>query len=96
MMGGHQLGRKKLKGKGGMGYAAPEQLEVDPVSHSMSGSDTSLMIGQNVMHWDKYTIKGTSTKLEKPYLRLTSVSSSSLLIDDGSAEDSSLAGTLTC
>jgi hypothetical protein len=29
---------------------------------------------QNVIDWDKHTIKGTSTKLEKSYLRLTSVS----------------------
>jgi hypothetical protein len=28
---------------------------------------------QNVIDWDKHTIKGTSTKLEKSYLRLTSV-----------------------
>ena len=32
MMGEHQLGRKKLKGKGGMGYPVAEVLEVDPVS----------------------------------------------------------------
>lgn len=25
-----------------------------------------------MINWDKYTIKGTSTKLEKSYLRLTS------------------------
>ena len=28
---------------------------------------------QNVIDWDRYTIVGTSTTLEKKYLRLTSV-----------------------
>jgi hypothetical protein len=28
---------------------------------------------QNVIDWDHYTIRGTNTKLEKSYLRLTSV-----------------------
>ncbi|ORX37015.1 SAC3/GANP/Nin1/mts3/eIF-3 p25 family-domain-containing protein [Kockovaella imperatae] len=51
-----QVGRKKMKGKGGLGYAATEVMEVDP----------------NVMDWDRYTIKGTNTRLEKSYLRLTS------------------------
>lgn len=31
---------------------------------------------QNVIDWDQYTIVGKNTKLEKPYLRLTSVSGS--------------------
>ncbi|RSH80372.1 uncharacterized protein EHS24_008948 [Apiotrichum porosum] len=48
------LGRKKLKGKSGLGYS--EVHEADP----------------NVIDWDAYTIRGTSTKLEKSYLRLTS------------------------
>ncbi|KAL7420075.1 hypothetical protein Q5752_005040 [Cryptotrichosporon argae] len=51
-----QAGRKKLKGKGGLGYSGEDVMEVDP----------------NVMDWDKHTIRGTSTKLEKSYLRLTS------------------------
>ncbi|KAL1406740.1 hypothetical protein Q8F55_006144 [Vanrija albida] len=50
-------GRKKLKGKAGLGYSdATVVMEVDP----------------NVIDWDRHTIKGTSTKLEKSYLRLTS------------------------
>jgi SAC3 family protein LENG8/THP3 len=32
----------------------------------------SLVAEQNVIDWDKETIVGTSTKLEKPFLRLTS------------------------
>ncbi|KAK4687868.1 SAC3 family protein LENG8/THP3, partial [Tremellales sp. Uapishka_1] len=51
-----QVGRKRMKGKGGLGYGGEEVMEVDP----------------NVMDWDKHTIKGTCTKLEKSYLRLTS------------------------
>lgn len=32
-----------------------------------------LSCAQNVIDWDKHTIVGTSKKLEKPFLRLTSV-----------------------
>ena len=32
---------------------------------------------QNVIDWDRFTIKGTNQKLEKSYLRLTSVSAAS-------------------
>lgn len=35
-----------------------------------------LLQTQNVIDWDEHTVVGTSTKLEKPYLRLTSVSTS--------------------
>lgn len=31
------------------------------------------MFPQNVIDWDKFTIQGTSTTLFKPYLRLTTV-----------------------
>ena len=31
------------------------------------------LTAQNVIDWDKHTIVGTSTALEKPYLRLTTV-----------------------
>ncbi|RSH83051.1 hypothetical protein EHS25_005761 [Saitozyma podzolica] len=51
-----QVGRKKMKGKLGLGYGSVEVQEVDP----------------NVIDWDHHTIRGTSTKLEKSYLRLTS------------------------
>ncbi|ORY31797.1 putative SAC3/GANP domain protein associated with nuclear localization of protein [Naematelia encephala] len=50
-----QVGLKKMRGLGGMGYAR-DIVEVDP----------------NVINWDRFTIKGTNTKLEKRYLRLTS------------------------
>jgi hypothetical protein len=65
--------KKRLKGKGGLGYSGGEIMEVDPVSireGEGSGADDC----QNVIDWDKHTIRGTSTKLEKSYLRLTSVS----------------------
>lgn len=51
-----QVGRGKMKGKGVFRYGSEEVVEVDP----------------NVIDWDKHTIRGTSTKLEKSYLRLTS------------------------
>nr|XP_018261936.1 nuclear protein [Kwoniella dejecticola CBS 10117]OBR84094.1 nuclear protein [Kwoniella dejecticola CBS 10117] len=51
-----QVGKRKMRGKGGLGYSGDEVMEVDP----------------NVIDWDKHTIRGTSTKLEKSYLRLTS------------------------
>ncbi|KAK1925948.1 SAC3/GANP/Nin1/mts3/eIF-3 p25 family-domain-containing protein [Papiliotrema laurentii] len=51
-----QVGVKKMKGIGGLGYSGAMPLEVDP----------------NVIDWDKFTIKGTNTRLEKSYLRLTS------------------------
>ncbi|OCF44339.1 nuclear protein [Kwoniella heveanensis CBS 569] len=51
-----QVGKRKMRGKGGLGYSGEEVMEVDP----------------NVIDWDKHTIRGTSTKLEKSYLRLTS------------------------
>ncbi|KAK8864127.1 hypothetical protein IAR55_001373 [Kwoniella newhampshirensis] len=51
-----QVGKRKMRGKGGLGYSADEIMEVDP----------------NVIDWDKHTIRGTCTKLEKSYLRLTS------------------------
>ncbi|EIW67776.1 hypothetical protein TREMEDRAFT_33569 [Tremella mesenterica DSM 1558] len=53
---GGLIGRKRLKGKGGLGYSGDEVMEVDP----------------NVIDWDSHTIRGTNTKLEKSYLRLTS------------------------
>jgi hypothetical protein len=37
-------------------------------------------VRQNVIDWDKHTIVGTSTKLEKKYLRLTSVRSPRLAV----------------
>jgi len=70
-----QVGKRKMKGKGGLGYGGAEVIEVDPVS---SPPINSLVAGaharQNVIDWDSYTVRGTSTKLEKSYLRLTSVS----------------------
>ncbi|WWD18849.1 hypothetical protein CI109_103304 [Kwoniella shandongensis] len=51
-----QVGKRKMRGKGGLGYSGDEIMEVDP----------------NVIDWDKHTIRGTCTKLEKSYLRLTS------------------------
>lgn len=62
----------KMKGKGAFGYGSAEVMEVDPVSlptFVLAKADV-----QNVIDWDKHTIRGTSTKLEKSYLRLTSVS----------------------
>ncbi|WVR06688.1 hypothetical protein IAU60_003720 [Kwoniella sp. DSM 27419] len=50
------VGKRKMRGKGGLGYSGEDVMEVDP----------------NVIDWDKHTIRGTSTKLEKSYLRLTS------------------------
>lgn len=35
--------------------------------------ECSRRCSQNVIDWDRQTIVGTSTKLEKPFLRLTSV-----------------------
>lgn len=64
-----QVGRKKLKGKRGLGIGYSD-AESDPVS----GVDVICADEQNVIDWDTYTIRGTSTKLEKSYLRLTSVS----------------------
>ncbi|AAW47009.1 hypothetical protein CNBN0160 [Cryptococcus deneoformans B-3501A] len=51
-----QVGKRKIMGKGNLGYGGAVVQEVDP----------------NVIDWDAYTIRGTSTKLEKSYLRLTS------------------------
>nr|ODN93364.1 nuclear protein [Cryptococcus depauperatus CBS 7841] len=51
-----QVGKRKMTNKAGLGYGAEDVQEVDP----------------NVIDWDRFTIRGTSTKLEKPYLRLTS------------------------
>lgn len=69
-IGGHgsQNKKLKLKGKSGLGYSEV----VDPVSpHRPMRADE-----QNVIDWDSFTIRGTSQKLEKSYLRLTSVSNS--------------------
>lgn len=78
-----QVGRGKMKGKGVFGYGSAEINEVDPVSHippAGAAQYSSVVSGaypyvQNVIDWDKHTIRGTNTKLEKSYLRLTSVSS---------------------
>lgn len=63
---GMQVGKNKLSS---IGYE-PEVAEVDPVSEAVAGGADF----QNVMDWDHHTIRGTSTRLEKSYLRLTSVS----------------------
>ncbi len=42
---------------------------------------------QNVIDWDKHTIVGTNQRLEKPYLRLTSVRPSGPLSVRHSAAD---------
>jgi len=69
-----KVGRKKIKGKGGLGYSGEEVIEVDPVS-ARSTSVTGRANGcQNVIDWDSHTIRGTNNKLEKSYLRLTTVS----------------------
>ncbi|GAA6063359.1 hypothetical protein JCM10212_004405 [Sporobolomyces blumeae] len=39
----------------------------------ISTPDSEAVYDPNVIDWDKHTIVGTSTKLEKPYLRLTSL-----------------------
>ena len=59
---------KKKWSKMGLGYGAAED-EVDPVSSARAPATNK----QNVIDWDKHTIKGTNQKLEKKYLRLTSV-----------------------
>lgn len=70
-----QVGRGKMKGKGVFGYGADEVMEVDPVSFlALHTTREPADIAQNVIDWDKHTIRGTNTKLEKSYLRLTSVS----------------------
>jgi hypothetical protein len=61
---------KKKWSKMGLGYGAAED-EVDPVSSASAPATNK----QNVIDWDKHTIKGTNQKLEKKYLRLTSVGS---------------------
>ena len=67
-----QVNKGKMRGKA-FGYGATEVMEVDPVSSPGTGRQ-SKADEQNVIDWDKHTIRGTSTKLEKSYLRLTSVS----------------------
>jgi hypothetical protein len=67
-----QVNKGKMRGKGAFGYGAAEVMEVDPVSSPHPVLPQQLII-QNVIDWDKHTIRGTSTKLEKSYLRLTSV-----------------------
>jgi hypothetical protein len=62
-----QVGNSKFSN---FGYE-PEVAEVDPVSWQVCFFADS----QNVMDWDHHTIRGTSTRLEKSYLRLTSVRS---------------------
>ena len=66
------LGRKKMRGIGELGYSGEDLVEVDPVGSW--DEKRALLTKKNVIDWDHYTIKGTSTKLEKSYLRLTSVS----------------------
>lgn len=69
--------KKRLKGRSGLGYSGVEAMEIDPVSRVSHNNERSScpLTYQNVIDWDHFTIKGTSTKLEKSYLRLTSVSS---------------------
>ncbi len=83
------FGKVAQAGKHGYGdnnmYATPEPGAVyDPVSSPAWPSPLvrttwltaiSFALAQNVIDWDKHTIVGTSTKLEKPYLRLTEVCS---------------------
>lgn len=70
-----QVNKGKMRGKGAFGYGGAEVIEVDPVSIIRPGSlSCHQLINKNVIDWDRQTIKGTSTKLEKSYLRLTSVS----------------------
>ena len=82
---GAGFGRIAQGGKHGYGgnkmYGAQEAEAVyDPVSQSTPACLTSGIAQltaypnlQNVIDWDTHTIVGTSTKLEKPYLRLTEV-----------------------
>lgn len=53
----------------------------DPVSPPEPTDQPTLTFAQlqNVIDWDKETVVGTCTKLEKPFLRLTSVRSTSLV-----------------
>jgi len=83
-------GNKKNKGKakdGGIeGLSIREQRNMsgtpDPVFNPVSmdaiqtqaTSTLTSLFAQDVIEWDEQTIVGTSRQLEKPYLRLTSVS----------------------
>lgn len=57
---------------------APSSSTASPVAHhirtpmSSYANDTGAEPDPNVIDWDAHTVVGTSTKLEKPYLRLTS------------------------
>ncbi len=57
-----------LGGMGGGGWAAGGGTRF-PIA---GFGDADLVADANVIDWDKDTVVGTSTKLEKPYLRLTS------------------------
>lgn len=57
---------------------APSSSTASPLAHhirtpmSSYANDTGAEPDPNVIDWDAHTVVGTSTKLEKPYLRLTS------------------------
>lgn len=59
-------------------FCACSELSSEAFTESACGWELTKVASaprsQNVIDWDQYTIVGRSTKLEKPYLRLTSVS----------------------
>lgn len=77
---GKRAGRR---GKGSFDVSGYDQEpEADPVSNkglALIRLATQYVSLQNVINWDRYTIKGTSEQIEKSYLRLTSVSSRHVL-----------------
>jgi hypothetical protein len=57
--------------------STPDEPEADPVSRCILAAcvayNNFLLLGQNVLDWDRHTIVGTCTDIFKDYLRLTSV-----------------------
>jgi len=50
-----------------------DQLQDKPPMKKPARVPVAPVFNSDVIDWDEYTIVGTSTKLEKNYLRLTSV-----------------------
>ncbi|PWY98081.1 hypothetical protein BCV70DRAFT_40578 [Testicularia cyperi] len=59
-------------GNGGSGWAQPGSGTTAGAFPATGAGVDAEVADPNVIDWDKHTVVGTSTKLEKPYLRLTS------------------------
>ncbi|WVQ84279.1 hypothetical protein IAT38_006431 [Cryptococcus sp. DSM 104549] len=59
-------------GVGGVGSMVPGQVGKRKMKSGLGYEGDQTEEDPNVIDWDKYTIRGTCTKLEKRYLRLTS------------------------